>query len=519
MLVIKNNKNMKTIISTLIISILSINSFAQHGVTAPWQTNAVQLPKFNPTYAAYSTVGHTMVVDKLGKIYVFYREFDINNMTTERLYINTSTDGINWTPVIFPPAQNFKPGYYNVAIDTVSNVHVVWVKNETGELWYSKYDFILQQWTMDTLISQSVNEIIRGTSVSVDRKMRVHVSWIDGLDTSTDAEIMYRRSPDNGVSWDSFQMNISNTSGYPSVWQQGDFSGTFSDTLAYVWRENVNPSGADNWDIWISYTTNGGTNWQSRSLTTASGIGQQRDPVLAVLKDNSVIIAYEDWPPGFGNYKKIYAGKSNNITTNDPLFTQISDTVLSDLVIDGYDFNNNLYYAFWKWRYYSEAPGHKDIANRYFDNNTLAWSNSSANNGVEWCTDIDTAQLGFKKCAIGSDGKVHLLYGMPPTGLASLYYTYRTSPSVSITTFNNPAINISVYPNPSTQNVIVEFENPTKENRTLKLYDTKGQIVRIIPAITTNKVEIERQDLISGFYFFRISTNRQVVATGKLIIE
>ncbi|GIV29810.1 MAG: hypothetical protein KatS3mg028_1342 [Bacteroidia bacterium] len=506
---------MKTkIFSLIIFTTLSINSFAQHGVTPPWQANAVQLPKVNPTYAAYTTVGRTMVVDKLGKIYVFYREFDINNMATERLYINTSSDGINWTPTIFPPAQNFKPGYYNVAIDTASNIHVVWVKNMTGELWYSKYDFNLQQWTIDTIISQSVNEVIRGTSVSVDRKMRVHVSWIDGQDASANAEIMYRRSPDNGVTWDN-QQNISNTLGYPSEWQQGDFSGTFSDTLAYAWRENVNPSGS-NWDIWIAYTTNGGTSWQSRSVNTASGVGQQRDPVLAVLKNNAVIIAYEDWPQG-GGYKKIYAGITNNIVTTDPVFTQISDTVQSELLIEGYDYNNNLFYAFWKWRYATEAPNHMDIAGRYFDNSTSSWSNNTANNGVEWCTDIGTAELGFKKCAIGQDGTVHLLYGTPPTGVASLYYTYRPSPSVGISTFNYPAINITVYPNPfSTQTTLQTNKN--LKDATLTVYNVYGQQVKQIKNISGQTITLFRDNLPSGLYFVRLTQDNKIITADKLVI-
>ncbi len=76
-----------------------------------------------------------------------------------------------------------------------------------------------------------------------------------------------------------------------------------------------------------------------------------------------------------------------------------------------------------------------------------------------------------------------------------------------------------IYPNPTNQTATIEFNNPTKQNFTLTLYDLRGQIVRTINNITADKVEIERQNLASGLYFFQLRTDRQVMATGKLTIE
>ncbi|GIV27554.1 MAG: hypothetical protein KatS3mg027_1368 [Bacteroidia bacterium] len=495
-----------------------IHLFAQHGVTPGWQSTVVPLPKVNPTYAAYTTVGSAVVVDKSGKIYVFYKEMDLNNPTTERIYINTSSDGINWTPNIFPPAQNDKPGYYNVAIDTANNIHVVWVKNSTGQLYYSKYDCNLSQWVItNTIISNTVNESIRGTSITVDRKMRVHVSWIDGQnDNSVNGEIMYRRSPDNGTTWDA-QQNISNTPGYPSCWQRSDFSGTFSDTLVYVWRESVNPSGT-NWDIMLAYSTNGGVSWQTRICSTASGHGQQRDPVSAVLKDNSIIIAYEDWPTN--GYKKIYAGKSSNIVTTDPSFSQISDTVQSELLIHGYDYKNNLYYAFWKWRYAAEAPNHMDIGGRFFDNNTQSWSNTNpSGGGVEWCTDIGSQSLGFKKCAIGPDGKVHLFYETPPGGISSIYYTYRSFPLTGISSsYLPPDNNLIIYPNPFSTQTILQTHKQLAD-ATLTITNIFGQTVEQIKNIYGQRITFSRGNLPCGLYFIRLTEENKTIAVDRLLIE
>lgn len=76
-----------------------------------------------------------------------------------------------------------------------------------------------------------------------------------------------------------------------------------------------------------------------------------------------------------------------------------------------------------------------------------------------------------------------------------------------------------LYPNPTNQSATLEFNNPTKQTCTLTLYDLHGQVVQTIKNITADKVEIERQNLASGLYFFQLRTDRQIIATGKLTFE
>lgn len=79
--------------------------------------------------------------------------------------------------------------------------------------------------------------------------------------------------------------------------------------------------------------------------------------------------------------------------------------------------------------------------------------------------------------------------------------------------------NYKIYPNPTNQLATLEFSNPTKQNCILTLYDLHGRVVRTINNITVDKVEIERQSLANGLYFFQLRTDRQIIATGKLTIE
>jgi len=92
---------------------------------------------------------------------------------------------------------------------------------------------------------------------------------------------------------------------------------------------------------------------------------------------------------------------------------------------------------------------------------------------------------------------------------------------------NNPsAINdsyetqlLKIYPNPFTQSAILEFDNQTNTNHTLKIYSVTGKLMRTINNITMGKVKIEKENLTSGIYFLQLLNDRQVVSNGKLIIE
>ena len=81
------------------------------------------------------------------------------------------------------------------------------------------------------------------------------------------------------------------------------------------------------------------------------------------------------------------------------------------------------------------------------------------------------------------------------------------------------AVKTSVYPNPLTNFTTFEFDNIKHENHTLVLYDIQGQQVRTINNITSDKVIVKKKNLKSGLYFFQLHTDRELRASGKLIIK
>jgi len=125
------------------------------------------------------------------------------------------------------------------------------------------------------------------------------------------------------------------------------------------------------------------------------------------------------------------------------------------------------------------------------------------------CNYIDNAiSLNGNNCA----------YGI--TGFITNYdYSNNIVDCSSGVSGNHIIKNFNIYPNPTNENAILEFENSNKENCTLRLYDRHGQPVRTIINIRSDKVEIDRQNLQSGLYFFQLQTDKQIIATGKLTIE
>ncbi|MFH1321893.1 MAG: T9SS type A sorting domain-containing protein [Bacteroidota bacterium] len=79
--------------------------------------------------------------------------------------------------------------------------------------------------------------------------------------------------------------------------------------------------------------------------------------------------------------------------------------------------------------------------------------------------------------------------------------------------------NVVPYPNPFYHSTTITFRNSKKEKHTLTLYNSLGQLVRQIDNISNGQIIIKRDNLSNGLYFFQLQNVRQVVATGKLMIE
>lgn len=75
------------------------------------------------------------------------------------------------------------------------------------------------------------------------------------------------------------------------------------------------------------------------------------------------------------------------------------------------------------------------------------------------------------------------------------------------------------YPNPFTQQAVLEFSNPGGENYMLDIYSAQGKCVMQVSNIDTGRVYLQRHNLARGMYIYNLYTTGKVYATGKFIIE
>lgn len=80
------------------------------------------------------------------------------------------------------------------------------------------------------------------------------------------------------------------------------------------------------------------------------------------------------------------------------------------------------------------------------------------------------------------------------------------------------ANNISLHPNPFSDITMLSFDK-TVNNAVVCIYDVLGKEVKRISAVSTDKMEINRDDMKSGIYFIHISFNGKPAAVRRMIVE
>ena len=82
----------------------------------------------------------------------------------------------------------------------------------------------------------------------------------------------------------------------------------------------------------------------------------------------------------------------------------------------------------------------------------------------------------------------------------------------------HPQLPAKIFPNPSSQNMVLEISEPVNQPLQLKFFDPLGQVVRQ-QIIITASTSIERENLANGIYFWQLENSEQVLSHGKLILQ
>jgi hypothetical protein len=103
---------------------------------------------------------------------------------------------------------------------------------------------------------------------------------------------------------------------------------------------------------------------------------------------------------------------------------------------------------------------------------------------------------------------------IPTFSAGGLTITHGFQQKILVTTIEDNILNnvkVTIFPNPASEGVNLEFDTPTDGVISLYLLDNQGKLVKTeqIEAATTNK-EIKMQDLPSGIYYLRLIKGRLI---------
>jgi hypothetical protein len=76
-----------------------------------------------------------------------------------------------------------------------------------------------------------------------------------------------------------------------------------------------------------------------------------------------------------------------------------------------------------------------------------------------------------------------------------------------------------LYPNPFNDAAVLQFPNPYNFHYQLKIFDSRGRLVRSQDGLTGEKVIIYKGGLQYGMYYYSLRTGHEKPVTGKFIIS
>ncbi|MBK8722817.1 MAG: T9SS type A sorting domain-containing protein [Saprospiraceae bacterium] len=140
-----------------------------------------------------------------------------------------------------------------------------------------------------------------------------------------------------------------------------------------------------------------------------------------------------------------------------------------------------------------------------------------------------SGSIGFVKFTIAQ--RKDLPLGTEIKNRAAIYFDYN-SPILTNTTIHTigknfititeiPEINTSnlrIYPNPFSQETVIEWEGNNIDEKVFELYDLQGRQLRK-EKFTDNRLNFKRNQLQNGLYFFKITDKNGILTQGKMVVD
>jgi hypothetical protein len=420
-------------------------------------------------------------------------------MGNYEIYYKRSTDGgTNWGPD--SRITNYSSSKFNSCISASGTVlHVVWRDNRNGnaEIYYKRSTDEGITWGSDIRLSN--NDSLSDEPCIKVSGSSLYVMWSDKRDGNL--EIYYKLSTDGGTSWEA-DTRLTNTpyeSSRPSI-------SVTNQIVHVVWCDaSFGPN-----KTCYKRSTNDGATWSVDTILS-SNVSSAFYPCISS-SGQYVQVVWEEHHDG--NSEIYWMGSSNtgiswrpevrltnNPSTSDRPSIAASGQNIHIVWADGRDGNWEIYYK------------------------------QSVDAGNNWGSDIRLTNSPFiseASCIIASDSVVNVLWEDNRDGNYEIYY--KRNPTGNLTGIQN--INSEIpedyvleqnYPNPFNPSTKIRFVIPDRSKISLKVQDITGRTVQNLfynkeMNAGTFEYEFNGTGLASGIYFYSLYSNGLLTQSKKMIL-
>jgi hypothetical protein len=408
------------------------------------------LPKSSTTSACRGGVPNNMATLSNGRVYIFYLE-DAGSGPRAK-YTWSDDHGASWQPPAFFAPSGPTSSLPSVATAPGDSLHVSWASGNSVN--HTTLNTVTNTFATPTVVATHPSKSVAFNQVTVDTAGHAHVIWHVGnansSAASTLAEVWYARKAAGAGSF-APAVPLSTDPAHHAAFPSADYSGCTGGFLAVAWRQTTtsNAPGAD-WDVMLRTSTDGGATWGS-TLTVASGVDRQFDPMLIVDRQNIIHLAYHAYPgsPLTPNANFISIGHSTDGGTTwqnhggAAGFLRVNPAGTNhSLCKAAYDPTHDIVHFFWKR---STPPSGEDIVATH----VLRSGKHIAS--FEFITDLgSSAAAAFHNFAVGPDGRARCHYNRSltnpsnPFDQSTIFYRERDLPPALTPELTTPILSAGV---------------------------------------------------------------------------
>jgi hypothetical protein len=427
--------------------------------------NAASLTSYNNAHCIATGPGGLLHL-------VWYDNREGNNKI---FYKRSTDDGITWSPderLIDERGIGVRPSI--AATDTV--VHVVWMddRNSNWEIYYKHSTDRGLTWSPDTRLTNDPN-VSEYPSIAVSGTS-VHVVWDDYRD-DPQGEIYYKRSTDNGLTWDTVDNRLTRASGYslvPSV----SVTNSFVHVVWHDYRDN-------NFEIYYKRSTNGGLTWGADTRLTFTPFSSGNPSISA--QDTNVQLVFGSFRTGtWYIYHK--QSEDTGLTWSPDKLISWDSLFANDCQYPSLSVSGKNVHVVWM-EYWGGRSGNQEIE---YDHST--------DGGVTWGWDTrltNDTMLSENPFISVVDSVVHVVWQDNRDGNYEIYYKRNPTGNSGVEGNGIPSP-VSLPPFHVSPNPFTSFSRiPGHETERFALYDIAG---RRVGTYQGNRIG---GDVAPGVYFLR----------------